>query len=81
MREKASPLTGGVLEPASYEYDPQFVAGRRYQLYDFELKNVGSDAVNVRVPASIHAGSSPRLLSCDTLCPVAGLIHFGKLIF
>src|SRR5215510_1686906 len=54
--EKASPQTTGVLEPASYNYDPQFVAGRRYQLYDFELKNVGSSAVEVAVPAAIDAG-------------------------
>ncbi len=62
--EKASPLTAGVLEPAGYEYEPTFVAGRRFQLYDFELKNIGSNAVNVKVPAEI---TSLQRLRCIEL--------------
>ncbi|MET0388705.1 MAG: ATP-grasp domain-containing protein, partial [Polyangiales bacterium] len=60
--EKASPASGGVLEPAAYEYDAQYVAGRRYQLYDFELKNVGSDAVSVVVPAPISPDQRARCI-------------------
>ena len=49
--EKASPQTGGVLAAAEYQFDPRLVAGRRYQIYDYELKHAASDGVEVRCPA------------------------------
>lgn len=80
--EKASPLTGGVLEPASYFYDPQFTSGRRFQLYDFELKNVGSDAVEVRVPAAIHAGQRERCIELtQKVVRALGIRDMGRVDF
>lgn len=51
--EKASPLTGGVLTPASYSFDEKIIGPRKYTIYDYELKCVSSDAVEVQVPAPL----------------------------
>ena len=80
--EKASPQTGGVLEPASYEYDKDFVAGRRYQLYDFELKNVGSDAVSVIVPAKIDSAQRARAIEqTQKVVRALGIRDMGRVDF
>lgn len=50
--EKASPATGGVLPAAQYEYDVP-AGGRR--IYDYRLKQLESDKVNVVVPARLSA--------------------------
>lgn len=51
--EKSSPATGGVLEPAGYEFDQAVVGGRKYPVYDLELKTTASHAVEVKVPAGL----------------------------
>lgn len=51
--EKASPPTGGVLEPASYTFDESVIGPRKYQLYDYELKTSANMAVTVEVPAPL----------------------------
>jgi len=51
--EKCSPKTGGVLEPAQYIFDPAYTGNRKFQIYDYDLKTTGSDAVSVKVPADI----------------------------
>jgi D-alanine-D-alanine ligase len=50
--EYASPATHGVLPPAQYEYDVP-PGGRR--IYDYRLKQLESDRVNVVVPAKLSA--------------------------
>ncbi|MEY4581793.1 MAG: hypothetical protein RL701_6496 [Pseudomonadota bacterium] len=80
--EKASPHTGGVLEPASYAYDSQFTAGRRFQLYDYELKNVGSDAVTVQVPAEIDATQRARAMELtQKVVRALGIRDMGRVDF
>lgn len=59
---KASPKTGGVLEPASYHFDTSQLGERRYQLYDYELKSSASDAVSVKVPAEITDAQRSRAM-------------------
>ena len=49
--EKASPKSGGVLEPAQYDYESDVVAGRKYMIYDYEMKSLHYESVKVRVPA------------------------------
>ena len=80
--EKASPLTAGVLEPASYQYDESFVAGRRFQLYDFELKNVGSNAVSVHVPAEIGFAARARSIELtQKVIRALGIRDMGRVDF
>jgi D-alanine-D-alanine ligase len=80
--EKASPLTAGVLEPASYQYEQSFVAGRRFQLYDFELKNVGSNAVSVHVPAEIGIMARARSIELtQKVIRALGIRDMGRVDF
>jgi D-alanine-D-alanine ligase len=51
--EKSSPQTGGVLAPASYRWDADVIAGRKYQLYDYDLKQTNFMATHVDVPADM----------------------------
>ncbi|MCC7109001.1 MAG: D-alanine--D-alanine ligase, partial [Deltaproteobacteria bacterium] len=51
--EAASPATGGVLEPAAYRFDERVIGKRKYAIYDYELKCVSSDAVEVECPAPL----------------------------
>ncbi|MEQ9363157.1 MAG: ATP-grasp domain-containing protein [Leptospirales bacterium] len=62
--EKASPETGGVLEPASYSYHvpEEGKADRRYEIYDYDLKNTYADAVSVQVPADITPEVRAKLM-------------------
>lgn len=46
----ASPETGGVLEPASYEYTDKT---RKYAIYDYDLKMDGFDGLTVKMPADL----------------------------
>ncbi|HEX2882392.1 MAG TPA: hypothetical protein VHO25_22885, partial [Polyangiaceae bacterium] len=50
--EHAAPATAGVLPPAQYDYDVP-AGGRR--IYDYRLKQLQSDRVNVVVPARLPA--------------------------
>lgn len=45
---------GGILAPFAYEVDPAHRG--RYNLYDYHLKNDGSDHVSVRCPAALPDG-------------------------
>jgi D-alanine-D-alanine ligase len=45
----------GVLCPVEYVIDPEAAAGRRYAIYDYELKTRREKAVSVRAPANIPA--------------------------
>jgi D-alanine-D-alanine ligase len=61
--EKASPATGGVLEPAGYEFDASVVGGRKYPVYDLELKTTASHAVNVKVPSGLPQDVRAKILA------------------
>jgi D-alanine--D-alanine ligase len=45
----------GVLSPVSYDVDPAAIAGRKYDIYDYELKTKKESAVKVRAPALLPA--------------------------
>jgi D-alanine-D-alanine ligase len=60
--ERASPATCGVLEPAGYDFDMRKLPGRKYAVYDLELKTTASHAVEVRVPAGLPEQTRARLI-------------------
>lgn len=60
--QAASPATGGVLSPCSYRFDESIIGKRRYTIYDYELKCVKSEAVEVQVPADVDDVVTQRLL-------------------
>jgi D-alanine-D-alanine ligase len=41
----------GVLSPVEYDIDPAAIAGRKYAIYDYELKTKKESSVKVRAPA------------------------------
>lgn len=57
----------GVLEPAVYDYDPEVVGDRKYQIYDFELKTTGFEAVQVKVPADIAPEQRQRVIELSRI--------------
>jgi D-alanine-D-alanine ligase len=80
--ERASPKTGGVLEPASYHFDTSYTGDRKYQLYDFELKTVGFDAVHVKVPADITEAQRAKVMDLSrTVFRVLGVRDAGRIDF
>ena len=80
--EKASPSTGGVLEPASYHYDKNYVGDRKYEIYDYDLKTVGFDAVEVRVPAEIPKEARDKAMQLSRLIFKAlGVRDAGRIDF
>lgn len=80
--ERASPKTGGVLEPASYHFDDDAVAHRKYQLYDFELKTTASHAVHVNVPAHLSEQHRAKVMQlAQTVFKVLGVRDIGRIDF
>lgn len=51
--EKASPKTGGVLPPAEYVFTPELLATRKHAIYDFAMKQLDFEGVDIRVPADL----------------------------
>lgn len=77
----ASPQTGGVLPIAEYRFDAPSIAGDPV-IYDYNLKQVASDSVHVRVPASIEAGQVTALIRhTQTVVKTLGLRDFARCDF
>ena len=53
--EKAAPEREGVLTPVEYVIDESELSKRRYRIYDYDLKSVHHEAVQVRTPAHFPA--------------------------
>jgi D-alanine-D-alanine ligase len=53
--ERAAPEREGVLAPVEYVIDDSELSKRRYRIYDYDLKSVHHQAVNVRCPAVFPA--------------------------
>ncbi len=51
----------GVLAPVEYVFDPEVTRGRRYAIYDYELKTKHDRAVTVRAPAQLSVDMADRL--------------------
>ncbi len=51
----------GVLSPVEYVIDPSIAKGRRYSIYDYELKTTRDKAVSVRAPAVLDEDMSERI--------------------
>lgn len=72
------PFLGTVLEPCEYT----FPEGRRYNIYDFELKHRLSEQVGVTVPSRLGKALREQVLDCARLTVAAtGLRDFGRVDF
>lgn len=78
--EAASPATGGVLEPAAYRFDEAVIGKRKYAIYDYELKCVASDAVEVECPAPLSPGVRARMLELSKrVFSILGIRDLGRI--
>jgi D-alanine-D-alanine ligase len=78
--EKAAPATGGVLAACEYDFDPKATADRRYRIYDYALKQVQSEAVNVRCPADLDPKVAAELAAFSRkACQVLGVRDLGRI--
>jgi len=80
--EKASPKTGGVLEPAAYIYDVSGDASRRHAIYDYDLKSTGADKVRVQIPAPLSVDERATVMDlARTVYEALGVRDFGRIDF
>ena len=59
--EKASPNTHGVLPASEYVFNESMLSGRKYNIYDYQLKHYDCNAVSVRSPADLTKAQSREL--------------------
>ena len=78
--EVASPQTGGVLSPCSYRFDESIIGKRRYAIYDYELKCLKSEAVEVEVPAPVGDDVTKELLRLSRIVySTLGIRDLGRI--
>jgi D-alanine-D-alanine ligase len=76
-----SPRTGGVLPVAEYRFDAPAIAGDPV-IYDYNLKQIASDSVHVRVPARIEPEQAAALIRyTQTIVATLGLKDFARCDF
>jgi D-alanine-D-alanine ligase len=78
--EGAAPERGGVLQPVEYVIDPAAGAGRRYAIYDYDLKTRLDRFVTVRAPARVKRSQSERILDlCRRVYRELGIRDLGRI--
>ncbi|MBN1206217.1 MAG: ATP-grasp domain-containing protein [Myxococcaceae bacterium] len=72
----------GVLCPVEYVIDQSAVAGRKYQIYDYDLKVKSYNAVRVRAPAGIPAKTAEDMRKmAQTIFRVLDCRDLGRIDF
>lgn len=59
--EKASPRTGGVLPPVEYIISQRAMRNRKYNIYDFDLKQIDHKDVSIQVPDDLTPQQSRQI--------------------
>jgi D-alanine-D-alanine ligase len=73
---------GGVLSPVEYVFDPAHRAGRKYEIYDYELKTKHESAVSVRAPAFIPPEIAQEIrLDAQKIFQVVDCRDLGRIDF
>lgn len=76
--EAAAPETRGILEPAEYVYAS--VAGRRFAIFELEMKMRGFEDVHVRSPAHLEPGQRAEAIRASRLAvEVLGVRDLGRM--
>jgi D-alanine-D-alanine ligase len=80
--EAAAPDRRGVLQPVEYVIDQAASAGRRYAIYDYELKTRLDALVSVRAPAELRRSQAERLRELsETVYRVLEIRDLGRIDF
>jgi D-alanine-D-alanine ligase len=78
--EAAAPERRGVLQPVEYVIDEAASAGRRYAIYDYELKTRLDRLVSVRAPARVKRSQAERIQAmCETVYRVLDVRDLGRI--
>jgi D-alanine-D-alanine ligase len=78
--EAVSSQTDGVLEPAEYVYNSDIAGNRRYDIYDYDLKNLHDSAVSVKIPASLTESQTALLQKLSVqVINILGIRDFGRI--
>jgi len=77
--EAAAPERGGVLQAVEYVIDEAASAGRKYPIYDYELKTKLDRHVSVRAPAKLKRSQAERILElCGRVYRELGIRDLGR---
>jgi D-alanine-D-alanine ligase len=80
--EAAAPERRGVLQPVEYVLAPEATAGRRYAIYDYELKTRLDQHVSVRAPAEVKGALAAKLRALsETVYRVLEIRDLGRIDF
>jgi D-alanine-D-alanine ligase len=72
----------GVLTPVEYVFGEEALSARKYNIYDYALKNTESSAVSVRCPAVLDEEVEKELQQLSLkIVKVLGIRDFGRLDF
>jgi D-alanine-D-alanine ligase len=72
----------GVLTPVEYVFGEAALSSRKYNIYDYALKNTESEAVSVRCPAVLDEEVEKELQQLSLkIVKVLGIRDFGRLDF
>src|SRR5512138_1966053 len=78
--EAAAPERRGVLQPVEYVVDEAARVGRRYAIYDYELKTKLERLVSVRAPARVKRAQAERIQQvCESVYRVLGVRDLGRI--
>ncbi len=78
--EAAAPDRRGVLQPVEYVVAESAGSGRRYAIYDYELKTKLESLVSVRAPAKVKRAQAERIERiCETVYRVLGVRDLGRI--
>jgi D-alanine-D-alanine ligase len=80
--EAAAPERGGVLQPVEYAIAAEAAEGRRWPIYDYDLKTRLDAHVSVRTPADVPPAAAARLLELSrTIYRVLEIRDLGRIDF
>jgi D-alanine-D-alanine ligase len=79
---EAAPERGGVLQPVEYAIAAEATAGRRWPIYDYDLKTALDAHVSVKTPAELPRGVAERLAELSrTIYRVLEIRDLGRIDF
>ncbi len=80
--EAAAPERRGILQPVEYAIAAEATAGRKYAIYDYDLKTRLDAHVSVRAPAAVPAPLAERLRELsETIYRVLQIRDLGRIDF
>jgi D-alanine-D-alanine ligase len=78
--QRASKGTGGVLEAAEYSYEVRASEGRKYDIYDYRMKQLDPDSVHLQAPAALSPEEKEHTVQLSRrIFRTIGVRDFGRI--